>query len=121
MGEKKPSKVSLQRIEGSEEQVQKLFLSNEVTVNLDANSILMNFKAKIPIGNKVIVEHNPVYLDIYHAKRFSQMLNKSIVAFEEKFGEIKEPEFMQNFRKETSKAKDKLRKSIPEENKNYLG
>jgi uncharacterized protein YjaZ len=118
MAEKRPD-IHLHQVQNMQEEYKKLFLSNEVSINMDAKSLVMDFKSRVPVGNKVFVEHTPIYLDIFQAKTLSSLLSQSIEKFEEKFGKIEEPEFVKNFSKETSKAKDKLKETISENQPKY--
>lgn len=114
-------KMSLQKIEGTIENYNKIVVSTEVTISLDSRSVLFDFKTKFPQGEKIVIEHNPIYVDIFLGKKLVNLLNSATNSFEQKFGKIEEPEFMKSFEKEKSRATEKVEKQKPEQNKNYMG
>ncbi len=117
----KVPKMSMQKIEDAVENYNRIVVSTEVTVSIDSHSILFDFKTKFPQGDRIIIEHSPIAVDIFLGKKFANLLNNAVSAFEQKFGKIDEPEFMKTFEKEKSRATERIEKQKPDADRSYVG
>ncbi len=106
-----------------------LFYSNESSINLNPNEIILDFKCithaqDLQEHRGLILRHNLVILNPFHAKSFLIMLNKAVKNYEAKFGEIKKPESMKKaeklVKKESQKDK-KLLDKVKDKAESYFG
>ncbi|MEE9525696.1 MAG: DUF3467 domain-containing protein [Candidatus Woesearchaeota archaeon] len=118
MTEKKPINMSID--DGKE------FFAHELSVNFNPTQFTFDFRCITPRtdpraneGPVVAIKHNLIMTDPWHTKEILRVLNTVVGKYEEKFGEIKEPDAVKKYKKEAAKQQ----KEKPEETKapSYLG
>ena len=74
------------------------FFAHEVTVNFNPTQFVLDFKCITPRsdprlaqGPLINLRHNTVMLDIFHAKKFHELLGTVIKRYEKEFGKIQKP------------------------------
>jgi hypothetical protein len=104
----------------------KEFFAHELSVNFNPTQFSFDFRCITPRTDPrsnqapvVAIKHNLIMVDPWHAKEILRVLNNTITKYEEKFGEIKQPEAVKKYQKE----KEKQAKVKPEETKapSYMG
>ena len=80
------------------------FYSNESSINFNPSEIVLDFKCMththdLADRRSLILKHNLVILNPYHAKSFLAMLIKVVKDYESKFSEIKKPDSMKKAEK----------------------
>ena len=102
------------------------FFAHEVSVNYNPMQFIVDFKSITPRmdprsqdGATISLKHNIVMLDVYHAKRFNELLGKVIAGYEKEFGKIEKPKALEKAEKKGNKKgkTKKERTAIP----SYLG
>ncbi len=101
------------------------FFSNESSINFNPNEVVIDFKClththDIADRRGLILKHNLVIMNPFHAKTFLGMISRVIKDYESKFGEIKKPEAVkkaENMIKKEEKKKIESKK----ENETYFG
>jgi hypothetical protein len=86
----------------------KNFYADEISITNNPLRFIVDFKCTAPRidarveqqGIPVVVEHNAVIMDAFLAKNFYQILGEHLKKYEERFGEIKEPEQLKKVRDE---------------------
>ncbi|MCH8329461.1 MAG: DUF3467 domain-containing protein [Nanoarchaeota archaeon] len=72
------------------------FISNEQTVHIQPDKMVLDFKNIYPefVANQpiMVVNHRVILMDLYNAKEFLKILKENIEKYEKKLGEIKKPE-----------------------------
>jgi len=101
------------------------FYSNETTINFGPVEFVLDFRCVTHIqdvaeNRSILIRHNAVILTPYHAKSFLQVLNKAIVDYENRFGEIKKPGEIKKAEDLIKKERKKLEKD-KEDNETYFG
>jgi hypothetical protein len=94
------------------------FFAHEVSVNFNPTQFIFDFKCITPRvdprsneGPFININHNVVMLDIYHAKRFLEFLDKRIKDYEKEFGKITKPKPIKIVeKKRDKKSKEKKEK-----------
>ncbi|MBT5021622.1 DUF3467 domain-containing protein [Candidatus Woesearchaeota archaeon] len=93
------------------------FFSHETAVNFSPIQFILDFKCITPRvdmrardGPVIVMRHNIVMMDPYHAKQVRDLLNDSIEKYEKEFGEIKRPKPVEKAAKKATKARDKQNK-----------
>ena len=105
------------------------FYSNETSINFNPNEFIFDFKCLTNVHDitnhrAIVLKHNAVIVNPFHAKSFLIMLNRAIKDYESKFGEIKKSEAMKKAEKLASKGQKEIEvpKPIVDSNvKNYFG
>ena len=102
------------------------FYANEFTLHFDKD-VVLDFKKISPRFDKnevsEVTEHKTIIMDIILFKNLIMMGYKFIDEFEKKYGEIKNPDFLQKFKDDTINQIKQLQKKL-EKNDNsadYLG
>jgi hypothetical protein len=74
------------------------FFAHEASVNYNPTQFTLDFKSitpridpRIQEGATISLKHNVIMLEIYHAKRFHELLGKMISSYEKEFGKIEKP------------------------------
>lgn len=113
-------KVNISVNEGGE------FFAHEVSMNFNPLQFIFDFKCVTPRidmrskdGNThLLVRHNVVLTDPYHAKRIHELLGNIIAKYEEQFGKIEKPKALKKYEKNNEKKKKEKNKTIAP---NYMG
>ena len=100
------------------------FYSNESSINFNPNEIVLDFKClthahDLADKRAIVVKHNTVILNPFHAKNFLNMLSKAVKDYEGKFGEIKKSESMK--KAESIVKKEEKKKLKVEKVKDTIG
>lgn len=96
------------------------FFAHQVSINFNPTTIHLDFKNITPRVDErgpaptLVLKHNLVCLDPYHATMFRQLLDKVIKDYETQFGKIEKPKALKNMEK---KMKNKASKKIVEQSK----
>ena len=101
------------------------FYSNESSINFNPNEIVLDFKCMThahDLADKrgLVVRHNTVILNPFHAKNFLGMLSKVVRDYETKFGDIKKPESVKKAEK-IVKKEQKKKEEIRQDTETYFG
>jgi hypothetical protein len=82
------------------------FFAHEVTINFNPSQFIFDFKCITPRsdprnqqGPTLAIKHNTVMLDIYHAKKFHQLMTDVIGKYEKDFGKIEKPKAIEKAEK----------------------
>ena len=105
------------------------FYSNESSINFNPNEITLDFKCIThthDLGDRrgLVLKHNLVILNPFHAKNFLEMFSKVLKDYESKFGEIKKSEPMKKAEKIVKKEQKKTtekKDNKEEEQDSYFG
>jgi hypothetical protein len=101
----------------------KSFFADEISITNSPTRIIMDFKVTTPRIDvrsqqgqvPLVIEHNTIHMDTHLAKRLHELLGEHLTKFEEKHGEIIEPEAL-------TKARDKHEEEITDVKKpGYFG
>jgi len=91
------------------------FYAHQASVNFNPMMIFFDFKNITPRvdernkeGATLVMKHDVVMLDPYHALLFKDLLNKVIVDYEKEFGKIEKPKAIQKLEKKKGKPVKKL-------------
>ena len=94
------------------------FFAHEVSVNFNPTQMVLDFKSITPRvdprsneGTVIHLKHNVILLDVYHAKKFSEFLNKRVADYEKDFGKIEKPESVKQYEKK-KKKEDKTKEIV---------
>lgn len=89
------------------------FFSHETSVNFNPLQFMIDFKCITPrVDQRVqkaptfFVKHNVVMVDPWHMIKLKEMVDKSIVAYENEFGKIVKPEGLKILEKKPVVEKD---------------
>lgn len=121
---KEESKQSVQvnlRIRDGEQ-----FYSNESSINFNPAEIALDFKCIThthDLGDRkgLILKHNIVLLNPFHAKNFLNMLAKVVRDYEAKFGEIKKPDSIKKAETLVKKEEKKRKENVKKDAESYFG
>jgi hypothetical protein len=87
------------------------FFAHEVTVNFNPSQFIYDFKCITPRsdprnqqGPTLAIKHNTVMLDVYHAKKFHQLMGEVIAKYEKDFGKITKPKAVEKAEKMRPKS-----------------
>jgi hypothetical protein len=96
------------------------FFAHQASINFNPTTVHLDFKNVTPRVDErgpnptLVLKHNLVCLEPYHALMFSQLLNKVIKDYETQFGKIEKPKALKNLEK---KMKNKSKKDVLTTNK----
>ena len=99
-------------------------MSNNQNITFQPDKILLDFKNMYPQYDQsnnetVVINHKVIILEPYDAKIFLEILNKIVVEYEKRFGEIKKPQAIIKAEEEIKKSQ---KKSKTESSKHaYMG
>ncbi|HLC50577.1 MAG TPA: DUF3467 domain-containing protein [Candidatus Nanoarchaeia archaeon] len=89
------------------------FYAHEVSINYTPLQFMFDFKTVTPRVDPrskedtvISIKHNVIMTDVYHAKRFHQILGNVLKNYEKDFGKINEPNVLKRFKKNKSKESD---------------
>ena len=90
------------------------FFSNESSINFNPNELVIDFKCvththDVADRRGLVLKHNMVIMNPFHAKNFLVMFSKVIKEYERRFGEIIKPEAVK--RAESMLKKEEKKKS----------
>jgi hypothetical protein len=107
-------KINFSITEGDE------FFAHEVTVNFNPTQFILDFKCITPRsdprsseGPTLVVKHNIVLFDVYHAKKFHELLGTVLSKYEEDFGEIEKPKSIDTAEKKRKKEPKEGKSNVP--------
>jgi hypothetical protein len=96
------------------------FFAHEVSVNYNPTQFTLDFKSitpridpRIQDGATISLKHNAVMLDIYHAKKFHELLGKMILSYEKEFGKIEKPKAIAKAEKKNKQKGKFIEEKIP--------
>ena len=105
-------KINLSISDGKE------FFAHEITINFNPTQFILDFKCITPRsdvrnqnGPTIALKHNVVMLDIYHAKKFHELLGNTISRYEKDYGKIKKPKSVEKAEKKRPKDEEKKEKA----------
>lgn len=92
----------------------KSFFADEISITNSPTRIILDFKVTTPRVDvrsqqgqiPLVIEHNTVHMDAYLAKKLHELLGEHLDKFEEKHGEIIEPEALTKAREHESEVTD---------------
>ena len=91
-GEEGKKRVNLSISDGND------FFAHEVSVNYNPTQFVLDFKSITPRidprmqeGASISLKHNVVLLEVYHAKKFHELLGRLISSYEKEYGKIEMP------------------------------
>jgi hypothetical protein len=91
------------------------FFAHEASINFNPTQFIFDFKCITPRvdprakENAVInLKHNVVMLDVYHAKKFYELLGEIIKKYEKDFGNIEKPKALKIIEKRNKKENNKI-------------
>ncbi len=99
------------------------FFSHETSINFNPTQFILDFKNVTPRmdprfqdGPVIHIKHSAVMLELYHAKRFHELLGQALQNYEKQYGKIEKPKAIE---KQEKRMKDKgaEKESVP----NYFG
>ena len=102
------------------------FFAHEVSINFNPVQFIFDFKCVTPRVDPrakenamLMMRHNVIMTDAFHAKRIHELLGEVIKKYEENHGKIEMPKALKKIEKKKSKEKKKesSTKTIP----SYLG
>lgn len=114
-------KVNLSVSEGMET------FAHEVSINFNPLQFIFDFKTVTPRVDmrskenvNLLVRHNVVLADPFHAKKIHELLGEVLEKYEEQFGKIEKPKALLRYEKSNKKKKEIIKgnKTIAP---NYLG
>ena len=101
------------------------FISNEQTVHIQPDKMVLDFKNIYPefVANQpiMVVNHRVILLDLYGAKEFLKILKDNIEKYEKTFGEIKKPETFVKAEKEIKNLQKEAMTATATEKPEYMG
>jgi hypothetical protein len=90
------------------------FFAHEASINFNPTQFIFDFKCITPRvdprskENAVInLKHNIIMLDVYHAKKFQELLDEVIKKYEKEFGKIEKPKAIEIVEKKSKKQEKK--------------
>lgn len=102
------------------------FFAHEVSVNFNPTQFTVDFKnitPRVDMRSKdapnLVLKHNVVMLEPWHAKLVVEMLDRMLKKYEEQFGKIQKPDAIKKFEKERKKEQKDAQKSV--DTPNYFG
>ncbi|MBU0627675.1 MAG: DUF3467 domain-containing protein [Nanoarchaeota archaeon] len=96
------------------------FYAHELSINFNPLQFVFDFKSVTPRVDprskdraSIVMKHNVVLVDPYHAKRVYGLLGDVIKKYEKEFGKIEKPKVLQILEKKNKKDKKESGKQIP--------
>lgn len=107
------NKINLNIVDGDS------FFCHEVSTNFNALQFIFDFKNITPRmdprtadgATVMTLKHNVVFMDIYQAKRFYELVGSALEKYEKSYGKIIKPKVIEKIEKERAKN-DKNSKKI---------
>ena len=103
------------------------FFAHELSVNFNPMQFILDFKCITPRVDPrtkenplLMIRHNVVMVDAFHAKKIHEMLGDIIKKYEEQHGRIEMPKAVKKAEKK-SKAKEKKKEASTKSIPSYLG
>ena len=106
------------------------FYAHQVSVNFNPTMIHLDFKNVTPRVDErgphptLVLKHNVICLDTYHAVMFKKLLDKVVKDYEKQFGKIEKPKAIKVLEKKMKKKaskKEEISQSKPIETPSYFG
>ena len=93
-----------------------VFFAHEMAINFNPTQFIFDFKSITPRVDPraqqtpvVVIKHNVVLIDPYHAKKILELMARVVNKYEDEFGEIEKPKQIEKFeKKRKSMAKEEL-------------
>jgi hypothetical protein len=102
------------------------FFAHQASINFNPTMIFLDFKNITPRIDErsasratLVLKHNVVMLEPYHALVFRDLLNRVIKDYEKEFGKIEKPESIKNLEKK--KGSQSKQKEKEDATPSYLG
>lgn len=90
------------------------FFAHEASINFNPMQFIFDFKCITPRIDPrakesavINLKHNIVMLDVYHAKKFYDLLGEVIKKYEKDFGKIQKPKQLDILEKKSKKKEEK--------------
>lgn len=101
------------------------FFAHEASINFNPTQFIFDFKCITPRvdprskeGTVINLKHNVIMLEVYHVKRFHELLGEVIKNYETEFGKIEKPKELKVVEKRNKKFMQKtVKTTVP----SYLG
>lgn len=106
------------------------FYAHQVSVNFNPTMMHLDFKNVTPRVDErgphptLVLKHNVICLDPYHAVMFKKLLDKVVKDYEKQFGKIEKPKAIKVLEKKMKKKtsnKEEVNQSKPIETPSYFG
>jgi hypothetical protein len=104
------------------------FFAHEFSVNFNPLQFIFDFKTitpRVDMRSKdvasLLIRHNIVLTDPYHAKKIHELLGNVIERYEKQFGKIEKPKALEKYEKNNKKKKTEESKNNKTIAPNYLG
>ena len=95
------------------------FYAHELSINFNPLQFVFDFKSVTPRVDprsrdraSIVMKHNVVLVDPYHAKRVHSLLGDVLKKYEKEFGNIEKPKSLQLAEKKNKKQKNKSKEKI---------
>ncbi len=96
------------------------FYAHELSINFNPMQFVFDFKSVTPRVDprskeraSIVLKHNVVLVDPYHAKKVYELLGEVIKKYEKEFGKIEKPKVLKKLEKKSKKeSKKKVREDI---------
>ena len=96
------------------------FFAHETSINFNPSQFIFDFKSVTPrvdVRDRqnpiIVIKHNVVMADPYHAKKVAELLNNVIRRYEKEFGVIEKSKAIKKLEKKSKKAKVESVKETP--------
>ncbi len=96
------------------------FYAHEASINFSPTQFILDFRCVTPRVDPrsneaptMHMQHNVVMVDVYHAKRLHELLEKMIGKYEKEFGKIEKSKAVKQIEKKRQKEKKHEEKSTP--------
>ena len=92
------------------------FFAHETSINFNPNQFILDFKSVTPrvdVRDKdnptIVIKHNVVMIEPYHAKKISELLINVVQKYEKEFGKIEKTKAMKILEKKSKKQSRDMR------------
>ncbi len=102
------------------------FFAHEASINFNPTQFIFDFKCITPRvdprakeSTVISLKHNIIMLDVYHAKKFYELLGNVVKSYEKEFGKIEKPKQISMIEKKNKRYEGKVSKGTT--TPSYLG
>ncbi|MBW2974767.1 DUF3467 domain-containing protein [Candidatus Woesearchaeota archaeon] len=103
------------------------FYAHELSINFNPLQFVFDFKSVTPRVDprsrdraSIVLKHNVILVDPYHAKRVYDLLGSVLKKYEKEFGKIEKPKPLQVVEKKSKKEANKLKHEEKIETPSYI-
>jgi len=103
------------------------FYAHELSINFNPLQFVFDFKSVTPRVDprskdraSIVLKHNVILTDPYHAKRVYELLGNVIKKYEKEFGKIEKPKPLQVVEKKSKKEAKKIKSKEKIETPSYI-